>query len=82
MGIKDTSFGVKYQKIFVGRHLLNYEKMLVETPIYIRYFVISTVLVNVMLYIELLYLTELCSFLEFFFEYLLLFIPYRFEVYP
>ena len=30
---KDTIFGVKYQNIFVGQHLLNYEEMFVVIPI-------------------------------------------------
>ena len=36
MGRKDTSFGVKYQRLFVGWYLLNYEEMFMETPIYIK----------------------------------------------
>ena len=36
MGRKDTSFGVKYQRLLAGWHLLNYEDMFVEIPIYIK----------------------------------------------
>ena len=75
MGRKDTIFGV------IGRNLLNYEGMFVGTPIYIRFVVITIVIFTSMLVIELFYLTQLCSFIGCFFEYLPLFIPYRFEVY-
>ena len=57
MGIKDASFGVKYQNILVGRHLRNYEDMFVGTPIYIGYIVISIVPFTSMLSVELFYLT-------------------------
>ena len=61
MGGKDRSFGVKYQKIMVIWHLLNYKEMFVVTPIYIRYVVISIALYTYMLVIELFYLTQLFS---------------------
>ena len=48
--------------------------MFLVTQIYIRYVVIYIVLINVMLAIELFYLTQLGSFIECFFEYLPLFI--------
>ena len=63
MGRKDTSFGVKYQGMLLRNHKLNYTDMFVVTQIYIRYVVISIVLITVMLAIELFYLTQLCSFL-------------------
>ena len=53
-----------------------------EKPIYIRYVVITIVIFTSMIAIALFYLTQICSFLGFFFEYLPLFIPYRFAVYP
>ena len=81
MVIKDTSFGVKYQNILVGRHIINYEKMFMGTPIYIRYVVINVILITCMLAIELFYLTQFHSFLGCLFEYLPLFIPYRFAVF-
>ena len=81
MGRKDTRFGVNYQNILISWNLLNYKYMFVETPIYIRYVVISIVNFTSMLAIELFYLTQLRSFLGFLFDYLPLFIPYRFEVY-
>ena len=82
MGINDTSFGVKYQKLLLGWHLLNYGEMFTETPIYIRYIMILIVLFTYMLAIEWFYLTQLCSFLGCFFGYLPLLIPYMFAVYP
>ena len=77
MGRKYTSFGVKYQKILVGWHHLNYEDVFVETLIYIRYVVLTIVNFTSMLTIELFYLTQLCSFLGCFFEYLPLFLPWQ-----
>ena len=62
----DTSFGVNYQKIPVIWHLLNYEDMFVEAPIYIRYIVISIVLFTSMLAIELFYFTQLHSYIIFY----------------
>ena len=82
MGRKDTSFGVRYQNILVRWHLLNYEEMFAETPIYIRYVVLTIVIFVSMLAIELFYLTKTCSFLGYFFEYLPLLIPYSFAAYP
>ena len=79
---KDTRFGVKYQKLLIGWHHLNYEDMFVETPIYIRCVVLTIVIFTYMLAIGLFYLTQLCSFLGSFFEYLTIFIPYRFAAYP
>ena len=82
MGRNDTIFGVKYQNILVRWHQINYTEIFVETPIYIRYVVLTIVIFTSMLAVELFYLTQLCSFLVGFFEYLLIFIPYRFAVYP
>ena len=82
MEINDISFVLKYQRLPVGWRLLNYEDVFVETPIYIRYVVITIVIFTPILAIELFYLTQLCSFLGCFFEYLPLFFPYRFAVYP
>ena len=82
MGRTDTSFGVNYQNILARWHVLNYEVMSVGTTIYIRYVVISIVIFTFMIDIELFYLTQLRSFLGFLFDYLPLFIPYRFAVYP
>ena len=81
MGRKDTSFGVKYQKLLVGWHLLNYEEMFAETPIYIRYVVLTIIIFTYMLAIELFYLTQLHSFFGCLFEYLTIFILYRFSAY-
>ena len=63
MGMKKTRFGVKSQKLLVGWHLLNYEEMFAETPIYMRYFVLTIAIFTSMLAIELLYFTQLFSFL-------------------
>ena len=82
MGIKGTRFGVKYQNLLVTSHLLNHEQMFTGTPIYIRYVVISFVFFTYVISVELFYLTQLCSFLGFLFEYLPIFIPYRFALYP
>ena len=68
MGIKDTSFGVRYQKLLVGWHLLNYEEMFVETPIYIRYVVLTIIIFASMLSIGFFYLTQLHSYLGCFLE--------------
>ena len=59
MGRNDTIFGVKYKNIFVGQHLLNYNKMFVEIPIYVRYVLITIVILTSMLAMELFYLTHL-----------------------
>ena len=53
----------------------NYKEMFVETPLYIRYAVLTIVIFTSMLAIELFYLTQLCSFHGCFFEYLPLFLP-------
>ena len=53
MGRNDTSFGVKYQNLLVRWKILNYEDMFVETPIYIRYVVITIIVFASMLVIEL-----------------------------
>ena len=52
MGIKDTIFGVRYQKLIVGWNLINHKEMFVETPIYIRYFVITVVIFTYIIAIE------------------------------
>ena len=44
MGIKDTRFGVKHQKLLVEWKPINYKDMFTETPIYIRYVVITIVI--------------------------------------
>ena len=75
MGRKDTSFGVKYQNILVRWKILNYEEIFAETPIYIRYVVLTIIIFTSMLAIELFYLTQLCSFLGCLFEYLHIFLP-------
>ena len=67
MGRKDIIFGVKYQNILVTRHLLNYKNVFMGKPIYIRYVVISIILLTSMLTTELFYLTQLCSHLGCFF---------------
>ena len=82
MGGKYTSFGFKYQNILVRWNLLNHKDIFVVTPVYIRYVVVSIVLFTSMIAIELFYLTQLCSFLGFLFDYLPQFIPYSFAVYP
>ena len=82
IGRKYTRFGVKYPKLLVGLHLPKYKEMFLETLTYIRYDVITIVIFTSMLAIELFYPTQLRSFLGCFFEYLPLFLPYRFAVYP
>ena len=82
MGRKYTSFGKRYQNILVRWHLLNYKEMFLGKTIYIRYVVLTIVILISMLAIELSYLTQLCSFLGCFFEYLPLFIPYMLVLYP
>ena len=60
---------------FVRRKKLNYTDIFVETYIEISYVVISIVLITVMLIIEIFYLSQICSFLGYYFEKLPLFIP-------
>ena len=60
MEINDIRFGVKYQNILVRSHKLNYTEIFVGNQIYIRYVVVSIVLVTVMLAIEIFYLSQLC----------------------
>ena len=74
MGRKDTSFGLKYQNVLVSMKIRNYEEMFAETPIYIRYVVLTIVIFTSMLAIELFYRTQLCSFSGCFFRYLPLFL--------
>ena len=81
MGRKETRFGVKYQKLLVGWHLIKYEDMFAGTMIYIRYVVLTIVIFTSMISIEIFYLTQLHSFIGCFFDYLPLFIPYRFVEY-
>ena len=66
------------KKLLVGWHLINYEEMFTETPIYTMYVVINIVIFTSILAIEVFRLTQLCSFLGCFLEYLTLFLPYRF----
>ena len=66
-GKKGKSFGGIYQNLLLGWHLLIYEEMFVETPIYLRYVVITIVIFTSMIAIELFYLTQLLSFLGCFF---------------
>ena len=72
---KDKSFGFKYQNIIVGWQILNHEEMFVETLTYIRYVALTIIIFTYILAIELFYLTQICSFLGCFFEYLPLFLP-------
>ena len=60
MEINDIRFGLKYQNILVRSHKLNYTEIFVGNQIYIRYVVVSIVLVTVMLAIEIFYLSQLC----------------------
>ena len=64
LGRKDISFGVRYQNILVRWHLLNYEEMLAETQIYIRYVVLTIVIFTSILVIELFYLSQKNLFLD------------------
>ena len=75
MGRKDTSCGVNYQNLLVSMKILNYEDIFVKTPIFIRYVLLVIVIFTSMLAIELVYLTKLCSFHGFSFEYLPIFLP-------
>ena len=81
MGRKDTSCGVKYPNVLVSMKIRKYEGMFAEIPIYIRYVVITIVILTSMISIELFYRTELFSFYGCFFDYYI-FLPYRFVVYP
>ena len=74
MGRKDIGFGMKYQNLLVSMKMQNYEEMFVETPIYIRYVVLTIVICKSMLTIELFYCTQFFSFHGCFFEYLPLFL--------
>ena len=60
---KDTIFGEKLKYILVRSYELNYIEMFVVEHIYIRYDVISIILITAILSIEIFYLTKLCSFL-------------------
>ena len=82
MGRKDTIFGVKYPNVLVSMTIRHYEDMFVEPTIYIRYVVLNIVILISMLSIKLFYLTQLFSFIGYFFEQSPLFIPYRFTAYP
>ena len=64
IGGKDTRFLLKDQKILVGCHLLKYEEMFVETPIYIRYVVLAIVIFTYTLAIELFYPKNFIHFLD------------------
>ena len=79
---EDTIFGGGVNFLLVIRHKLNYIDMFVGRHIYIGCIVISIVLITVMLDIELFYFTQLHSFIGYYFDYLPLFIPYRFVVFP
>ena len=57
----DTIFGMKYQKLNIGWHLLNYEEMFVEAEIYMRYVVITIVFFTSMPAIELFHTTLFIS---------------------
>ena len=81
-GNKGHNIWNEIPKTIVVRHILNYEEMFPETPIYIRYVVLTIVIFTSMLSTELFYLTQLRSFIGCYFEYLPLFIPYRFAIYP
>ena len=82
MEIKDTMIGEVLKYMFIRRNELNHTEMCVGTHIYLGFFVIFIVLDTVMLSIELFYLTRLFSFIGCYFEYLPLFIPYSFAIYP
>ena len=81
MGRKDTSFGGKLKYLLVRRKKLNHTEMLVGTHIYLKYVLTSIILITVMLVIGLFYPTQLHSFIECYFEYLPIFITYRFTVF-
>ena len=72
---RDTRSGGKLQNILVRSNELNYREMSVVTQIYISYVVISIILINFMIDIELVYLTLLHQFLGCCFDYLPLFTP-------
>ena len=52
MGRKDTSFGLKYQKLLVRIHEIIYYDIFVVAQIYISYVVISIIPITFMLTIE------------------------------
>ena len=56
---KGKILGLKYQNILVGWHVLNYEEMFMETPIFIMCVVITIFIFNSMLAVDLFYLTQL-----------------------
>ena len=67
-GKKGHKLWGEIKKLLVRCKILNYKEMFVETPIYIRYDVLTIVLFTYMLAIELFYPTQLISFLVCFFE--------------
>ena len=64
MGRKDTSFGDKLQYLLVRMNKLNYTEVVMGYHIYIRYVVISIILITVMLAIELFYLKSFVNLLD------------------
>ena len=82
MGRKYTSFGGKLKYFLLIRQKLNHTEMFARRQIYIRYVVISIVLITIMLAIEMFFLTQLCSVIRCYFEYLPLIIPFMFAVFP
>ena len=64
MGRNDTSVGVKYQNIYLGQNLLNYKYMFVETPIYIKYVVITILIFTSTLVIEFFILHSFAYLLD------------------
>ena len=68
MGRKDKSLEGNSKIFLVRKNEQNYTEIFVVTQIYIRFVVISVVFVTVMIAIEFIYPTQLCSFLGCFFE--------------
>ena len=64
MGIKDASFGLRYQNILLTRHLLNYKEMFVGTLIYISYVVISIILLYICCPLNYFILHKFVHFLD------------------
>ena len=78
-GKKGHKLCIEIPKPFGNNPPSNCKDIFMVTQLYIRYVVIYIVFITVMLAIGLFYLTQLCLFLGYFFEYLSLFITIGFQ---